>query len=108
MFTENNSDNNFWNKVKSTCLKAGRDVIEKALWLYYAAQSVDTPTWAKTTIYAALAYFISPLDAIPDITPFAGYSDDLAVLMSAVTAVALYIDDEVKHKTEMKLKCWFG
>lgn len=108
MFIESNSDNNFWNKVKSTFLKAGRDVIEKALWLYYAAQSVDTPAWAKTTIYAALAYFISPLDAIPDITPLAGYTDDLAVLMSAVAAVALYIDDEVKDKTEVKLKDWFG
>jgi uncharacterized membrane protein YkvA (DUF1232 family) len=55
----------------------GREVIEKALWLYYAAQQPNTPLWAKTAIYGALGYFISPIDAIPDITPVIGYADDL-------------------------------
>ena len=52
-------------------------MIQKALWLYYAAQRPQTPIWAKTTIYAALGYFILPVDIIPDLIPGAGYVDDL-------------------------------
>lgn len=55
---------------------AGRKVIDKVLRLYYALQDKDTPIWAKSIIVGALAYFISPLDAIPDITPVVGYVDD--------------------------------
>lgn len=64
----------------------------------------DTPIWAKTTIMGALGYFISPLDAIPDITPFVGYSDDLGIL---VAAVATHIKDEHVEKAKETLKKWF-
>ena len=50
-------------------IKAGKEVIEKALILYYCLQDDDTPAWAKTTIIGALGYFISPIDAIPDLVP---------------------------------------
>ena len=52
--------------------------------------------------------FISPLDAIPDITPFVGYSDDLGVLALAVATVATYITEEVKNQATQKMKDWFG
>ncbi len=55
-FKKDYSDDNFWNKVVKFAKKAGKDVIEKALLLYYAAQSPQTPVWAKTTIYGALGY----------------------------------------------------
>ena len=31
------SENNFWDKVVNFAKAAGKEVIEKALWLYYAA-----------------------------------------------------------------------
>ncbi|MEX8518239.1 MAG: YkvA family protein [Leptothrix sp. (in: b-proteobacteria)] len=98
----------FWQKIKDFALKAGREVIEKALWLYYAAQRPDTPTWAKTVIYGALAYFISPLDAIPDVTPVIGFVDDLGALAAAVATVSAYINDEVRQQASNKLADWFG
>lgn len=106
--TENYSEENFWEKLKNFAIKAGSEVIEKALWLYYAAQRTDTPTWAKTTIYAALGYFILPIDAIPDITPGVGFADDLGALAAAVTACAAYINDEVKTQATQKMKDWFS
>ena len=36
-------DGSFWNKVKHFALTAGKEVIEKALWLYYAAQQPGSP-----------------------------------------------------------------
>lgn len=102
------SDEGFWNKIKKYAKKAGKEVIEKALQLYYAAKNPDTPVWAKTTIYGALGYFISPIDLIPDITPVLGYTDDLGVIAAALAVVAKYIDDDVKRQASQKLEDWFG
>lgn len=107
-FEKNYSDQGFWDKVLAFAKTAGRDVIEKALWLYYAAQSPDTPAWARTVIYGALGYFIFPIDAIPDPMPVAGYADDLGVLVAAVSTVAVYINDEVKALAARELNDWFG
>ena len=101
------SDSGFWEKIKGYAKSAGLEVIEKALFLYYAAQKAETPIWAKTTVYGALAYFISPLDAIPDITPVIGYVDDLGVLASAVAAIGFYVDADVKAQARVKLEDWF-
>lgn len=102
------SDDGFWNKVVNYAKAAGKEVIEKALWLYYTAQSPATPAWAKGVIYGALGYFILPVDAIPDIAPVAGYTDDLGVLGSAIAAVSMYIGEDVKRLAKQKLKEWFG
>jgi uncharacterized membrane protein YkvA (DUF1232 family) len=102
------SERGFWDKVLKYAKAAGYEVIEKALWLYYAAQSPQTPVWAKTTIYGALGYFIFPLDAIPDLAPVLGYSDDLGVLTAAVVAVAVHITADIKARSTQQLKDWFG
>ena len=102
------SDSSFWEKISKYAKKAGKEVIEKALWLFYAAQDPATPIWAKTTIYGALAYFVSPLDAIPDVIPVAGYTDDLGVLAAAIAAVSIYITKEVKEKAAAKMSTWFS
>ena len=45
----------------------------------------------KTIVVAALIYFISPIDAIPDIAPLVGYLDDLGV----ITAVLKFLGHEL-------------
>ena len=102
------SDEGFWNKVVSFAKAAGKEVIEKALWLYYAAQDPATPAWAKGVVYGALGYFILPVDAIPDLVPVVGYTDDLGVLAAATAAIATYITEDVKTKAAKKMKNWFG
>lgn len=101
------NETRFWTKIVGYAKKAGSEVIEKVLWLYYAAQRPDTPVWAKTTIYAALAYFVLPLDAIPDALPVVGFTDDLGVLAGALGTVSLYVNEEVKQQTRDKLADWF-
>ena len=100
------NENSFWNKIKTVFKSAGREVIEKALWLYYAAQDPKVPLAAKTTIYTALAYFILPVDLIPDFLPM-GYTDDLGVLIAAVSTVSMYITEDVKQKANDTLRQWF-
>ncbi len=102
------SDERYLAKVGGVAKKVGRATIEKALWLNYAASKPGVPAKAKATIYGALGYLILPADLVPDVIPFAGFSDDLAVLAGAVGIVALYIDAAVKAQASAKLCDWFG
>ncbi len=105
---EGYSDETFWAKVARFAKRAGREVVEKALWLHFAAQDEKTPLWAKTTMYGALAYFILPTDMIPDVIPGVGFTDDLGALAAAVTTVAVYITPTVKMKATEQIEHWFG
>lgn len=97
----------FWQKLAPGVKTVGRETLEKALCLYYAAQSPNTPAWAKRVIYGALGYFIFPLDAIPDLAPLIGYTDDLSVMAAALATVAFYITPEIKDQARQKLAKWF-
>lgn len=106
-FSKEYSDDGFWDKAKKYAKAAGESVLEPALKMYYSATDADTPAWAKATIYAALGYFISPIDAIPDIVPVIGYSDDLGVLVAAVAATAAHIKDQHVQKAKATIAQWF-
>ena len=107
-FEKEYSEESFWDKLAKYAKAAGTEVVEKALFLYYAAQEKDTPAWAKATIVGALGYFISLIDAVPDLTPVIGYTDDLGVLVMAVATISAYINQNVRDKTKQKLTDWFG
>ncbi len=96
-----------WQKISSAAGRLSRETVEKVLWLYYASRRPETPKWAKTLIYSTLAYFILPLDAIPDFIPITGYTDDLGAIGTALATLAMYVDDDVKRKTSAKLQRWF-
>jgi uncharacterized membrane protein YkvA (DUF1232 family) len=102
------SEEGFWAKLGRFAKVAGREVVEKALCLFYAARRPETPAWAKTIIYSSLGYFILPVDAIPDITPLVGYADDLGALVVAMATVAAYINPAVKEQARRKMCDWFG
>ncbi|MBI5854012.1 MAG: DUF1232 domain-containing protein [Nitrospirae bacterium] len=108
MATPNYSEKGFWRKARKHALAAGCKVLCVALKLYYALKNPDTPAWAKATIIGALAYFISPMDAIPDMLPAVGYADDLGVLTAALATVAQYIDDSVVEKARAQMKELLG
>ena len=102
------SEKGLWAKLAGYAKTAGKEIVEKALCLYYAAQRPETPAWAKAVIFSALGYFILPADAIPDLTPIVGFSDDLGALTLAVAAVAAYINKDVRDQAKVKIKQWFG
>ncbi|QFU24190.1 DUF1232 domain-containing protein [Shewanella sp. YLB-09] len=97
------SEKRFWSKCKRCATKIGTESLEKVLYLYYALDSPQCSTKHKATIYGALAYVVSPIDAIPDLTPVLGYTDDLTVVAAALVAVATCIDKEVRGKAKSKV-----
>ena len=102
------SENSLLNKIKNYFKEAGTKVVYSALLLYYAFTRKETPVWAKNIILGVLGYFIAPIDALPDLTPIIGYTDDLGVLSFGVVTLACYINKEVRAKAKGKLKDWFG
>jgi uncharacterized membrane protein YkvA (DUF1232 family) len=58
-----------------------------AVAVYFAARDPATPATAKGLMLAALAYFVLPTDAIPDIFPVVGFTDDAAVLAAVIALV---------------------
>ncbi len=101
------SEDSFWDKLTNYAKSAGKDLVELALKMYYAATDSDTPIWAKSAIFGALGYFISPIDAIPDLVPVVGYSDDLGVLTLAIATVSTYIKEKHVQQAKETLARWF-
>ena len=101
------SEGRFWAKLVRFAKQAGLKTVYAALLLFYAFKRKDTPLWAKNIVVGVLGYLISPFDAIPDLTPFLGYTDDLGVLSFGLVAIATYINDEVKEKARGRLNKWF-
>ena len=102
------SESNFWNTVQSYAKKIGVQSLYSSLLLFYAFKRKETPTWAKNIIIGVLGYLIAPIDLIPDLTPFIGYTDDLGVLGVGLVAIASYINDAVKLQAKTTLKLWFS
>ncbi len=75
-------EENFWPKLK----RVARSVpgISDILALYFYLNSDVAPLKHKISIVATLAYFIIPLDLIPDYLGPIGYVDDVAVALGLI------------------------
>jgi uncharacterized membrane protein YkvA (DUF1232 family) len=102
------NEQSFWTKLKKFAGILGRELVEKTLTLYYAAQDKDTPLWARGVIFASLGYLIFPADAIPDIIPGVGYADDAGALAAAIGMVAMHIKPGHKESAKQKMRVWFS
>ena len=66
----------------------------KVTAMYYAIKDRKTPVKVKALLAAALAYFILPIDVIPDWLVGIGFTDDLAVVLMVLRQVAGSVTDE--------------
>jgi uncharacterized membrane protein YkvA (DUF1232 family) len=82
----------FWRKVKR--FAARLPFTEDLLAAYYCAFDRETPFQVKAALIGALAYFVLPFDAIPDMLPVLGFADDAAVLATALRLVASHMRPE--------------
>jgi len=102
------SEESLWGKIKQYSKAAGEKVVYAVLLLFYVLNDKGVGIKTKISIAAALGYFIFPADAIFDLTPIIGYSDDLGVLLFALSQISSNITPEIKEKARTKLKEWFG
>lgn len=107
-FSKHFSEKSLWKKIGDFASSAGQQVIYAVLLLYYILKDPSVNLKHKMTIGASLGYFIFPLDAIPDLTPLIGFSDDLGVLIFALSQIYSAITPDIRNKARQQMIKWFG
>ena len=92
----------FWTKFKQVMAKL--PFAEDLLAAYYCAFDRETPRHVQVALLGALAYFILPFDFMPDMLPILGFTDDAAVLATAIRMVASHITTEHREAARAALK----
>lgn len=78
-------------KAKFRRIAARLPFAEDLLAAYYCAFDRQTPRHVQASLLGALAYFVLPIDFMPDLMPILGFGDDAAVLVTALRLVANHI-----------------
>lgn len=95
----------FWTKARRVAVRL--PFAPDLLAAYYCAFDRNTPMQVKGALLGALAYFVMPLDASPDILPLLGFADDAAVLATAIRLVAAHIRPEHREAARQVLERGF-
>ena len=92
----------FWPKIRRTAARIpfARQIVS----VWYAARDPETPTAAKGVMLGALAYFVLPVDAIPDIFAGIGFTDDAAVITALIATLGAHIKRRHKDQAEAALE----
>ncbi len=92
----------FWSKMKRAVAQI--PFAEDLLAAYYCAFDRQTPRHVQASLLGAIAYFVVPLDFVPDMLPVLGFTDDAAVLATAIRIVAAHITPEHREAARAALK----
>jgi len=92
----------FWIKLKQIAAKL--PFTEDLLAAYYCAFDKQTPRHVQAALLGAIAYFILPFDFVPDVMPILGFTDDAAILATAIRMVASHITPEHREAARAALK----
>ena len=88
----------FWPKIRKVA--AHVPFASEALAVWFCARDEETPVAAKGMMLAALAYFVMPVDAIPDFIAGVGYTDDAAVFVAMLSIVGRHL--KPRHREAAK------
>ena len=91
----------FWKKLVRVASRIG--FADDLLAAFYCAVDSRTPAYARGILFGALAYFVLPIDAIPDVIAGIGFTDDASVLMAAVAALRQHITPEHRQAARDRL-----
>lgn len=92
----------FWPKIRRTAARI--PFAGQALAAWYASQDPQTPMAAKGIMLGALAYFVMPLDAIPDVFAGIGFTDDAAVIAAVLATLGAHVKRRHHEQAEAALK----
>ena len=93
---------NLWGKLKGVAAKL--PFTEDLLAAYYCAFDRQTPRHVQAALLGAIAYFIIPFDFVTDVLPVLGFTDDAAVLATAIRMVASHILPEHRDAARAALQ----
>lgn len=93
------SEKSFQGKLKKYTKKAGAYGVYLPKLLYNTLKSPSTPVSNKVMIVAGLGYFICPIDAISDLLPVIGLTDDITVMGMVVNNLTNSITKNIVEDT---------
>jgi uncharacterized membrane protein YkvA (DUF1232 family) len=67
---------------------------------YFCVRDPATSGRVKLILLAAMAYFVMPIDGVPDLIPILGFGDDAAIIAAAIAAVRGAITEE--HRADAR------
>jgi uncharacterized membrane protein YkvA (DUF1232 family) len=91
----------FWAKVKRVAQRI--PFAEDLLAAYFCTLDPATPNRVRLVLLGAIAYFVVPIDVLPDLLPLVGFADDAALLMAAIAQVAGSINDSHREQARAAL-----
>jgi uncharacterized membrane protein YkvA (DUF1232 family) len=86
----------FWGKLKRNLARIPK--ADEVVAAYYAAFDSNTPFRTKAMLLAALAYFVMPIDVVPDFILGLGFTDDMTVLLTAFGLIRSNVTEEHREK----------
>lgn len=91
----------FWRTLK----RAARQIpfTHDLVAAYYCAMDPEVPFRVRATLLAALAYFVAPIDALPDVILGIGFADDATVLVGAISMMAAHITAAHRERAKKAL-----
>ena len=92
----------FWPKIRRTAARI--PFAGQALSVWFAARDPETPMAAKGLMLGGLAYFVLPIDAIPDIFAGIGFTDDAAVIAALIATLGANIRSRHKKQADAALE----
>ena len=92
----------FWPKLRRTAARI--PFADQLLSVWFAARDPETPTTAKGIMVGALAYFVLPTDAIPDIFAGIGFTDDAAVIAALLATLGAHVKRRHREAAQTALK----
>ena len=92
----------FWPKIRRTAARI--PFAGQALSVWFAARDPETPMAAKGIMLGALAYFVMPIDAIPDVFAGIGFTDDAAVIAAVLATLGAHVKRKHHEQAEAALK----
>lgn len=92
----------FWPKLRQSASKI--PFTRELLAAWFCARDPQTPATAKAVLLGALAYFVLPTDAIPDILAGVGFTDDAAVIAAVLGMLGANLKDRHRDQARKALE----
>lgn len=94
--------------LESTLPKMNRSIVhkvwDKVQFLYDAYKKANLPAKLQISVIGALLYLVLPIDVLPDLIPFVGFFDDVAVILFIYKQVAEYMVPKLVDKKVQEIE----
>jgi uncharacterized membrane protein YkvA (DUF1232 family) len=94
----------FWPKLRRTASRI--PFADQMVSVWFAARDPETPAAAKGIMLGALAYFVLPFDAVPDLLAGIGFTDDAAVIAAVIATLGANIRSRHREAARAALDDW--